>query len=93
MYNGAFFYKSVISIWITDSELYFEDLIPGFIDSYGDRDVGDIVMLATWNWWQIEDVGNQNGQNCHQHISSPTSVNNLDVTLVWNNLLLDSQSG
>jgi len=31
----------------------------------------------------IVDVGNQNGQNRHQHISSPKSVTNIDVTGSW----------
>ena len=44
---GSFFYKNVISIWIKDSELYFENFIPSLIDGYCDSDIGDIVMLAT----------------------------------------------
>ena len=29
---------------------------------------------------KMMDVGDQNGQNCHQHISSPTPVTDIDVT-------------
>ena len=36
-------------------------------------DLGDI-------FWTM-DVGDQNDQNCHQHIPYPTSVTNIDVTL------------
>ena len=55
------------------------------------RHVGDSKLVTIcWCWWQnfdlgdifwIMDVGDQNDQNCHQHIPYPTSVTNIDVTL------------
>ena len=56
----------------------------------GDSDVGDIVMLVTdlRCWWQNHYVGDflnvlnrsTTSQTCRQHIWSPTSVTNIDVT-------------
>ena len=60
----------------------------------GDSDFGDIVMLVTLRWRQFFVVGewiyvvdgDQNVQkpsttilSCHQHISSSTSITNIDV--------------
>ena len=61
----------------------------------GDSNISDIVMLMTLWWWLISDVGGRIimlatffviFRICsmyligHQHILSPTSVNNIDVT-------------
>jgi len=69
---------------------------------FGDKDVGDIVMLVTLWWWLILDLGGRiiilatssvtdffrlpKSQTCQQHIWSPTSVTNIDVTkwFRWN---------
>ena len=40
---------------------------------------------------QKVDVGDQNGQNRHQHISSPTSVTNVDITSVSAQLWSENQ--
>ena len=39
------------------------------------------VMLVTeFRCWSSFDVGDKNAQNRHQHMSSPTSMTNVDVT-------------
>ena len=62
----------------------------------GDSDVGDFVMATDLRcWWQNHYAGDffryidnflnvlnrlPTSQTCHQHIWSPTSVTNIDVT-------------
>ena len=65
----------------------------------GDSDVGDFMMVTDFGcWWQNQYVGDfvryvgdflyvlnrsPTSKTCHQHIWSPTSVTNVDVTEVW----------
>ena len=47
---------------------------------YGDSDVGDLMMMLmphSWYWWRDLSPASQTR---HQHIWSPTSVTNIDVT-------------
>jgi len=44
----------------------------------GDSDVDDIAVLMTLWWWLLN--RSPTSQTCHEHIWSPTSVNNIDVT-------------
>ena len=48
--------------------------------NYGDSDFGDLMMMLmphSWYWWRDLSPASQTR---HQHIWSPTSVTNIDVT-------------
>jgi len=54
------------------------DRISILVASFGDGCPS--LMLKDWGcWWQKRSKPSPTSQNCHQHISSPTSVINIDA--------------
>ena len=70
-------------------ENYLSGLRNGSRDTQGSRDIGDSLILNTQVvtlmktsgcWWLLWPKSSPKSYICHQHILSPTSVTNIDVT-------------